>query len=161
LVAPEADPASNTYEVVGSPVTGALHVSVTVDPLTLNVRFWGAPGAVAASAAVAGLAVRAAEKHAASPDPRKQVARSAVRGPNNEGACAGAVADCVLLPKDCDCEGVGLVTDPPPPRHATAAEQAIAAVTTNANLLAPPDRCIWSFLYINQQVNRRILSSVD
>jgi hypothetical protein len=39
LLAPGVDPASSTYKTVNPPVAGAVHASVTVEPLTLDVRF--------------------------------------------------------------------------------------------------------------------------
>ena len=49
LIKPGADPASSTYELGASPPEGADHESVTVEPLTLEVRPVGEPGATAAA----------------------------------------------------------------------------------------------------------------
>jgi hypothetical protein len=49
LLAPGVEPASTTYELAASPLDGAVHVSVTVLPLTEAARFDGVFGAESAA----------------------------------------------------------------------------------------------------------------
>ena len=114
FAAPDVDPASITYVVTGSPEAGAVQVRVTVLPLAPEVRFSGAPGAVAAAPTTARGEMRVPEKHAESADPWRHEARSAALPPNSD-----AVAACptvALVPDDNGCddrEGAAGEGDPP------------------------------------------------
>jgi hypothetical protein len=112
FVAAEVDPASMTYDWTGSPVTGALQVSVTLLPEDVAVRLVGPPGATAPATAPVDLN-SAAVKHAGAPDPAKQRPSSPdiAPAPKNPGVAGSTFSDVLAPGIDAGRTDVGCVGD--------------------------------------------------